>query len=170
MEHRKHADHLSKSVILQITGLSAGKFDAIMNSENPIPKVSHGKYSVPGFGEWYRGYLRNQIVPMLPGSTVGDDGGPTLLHEKKRKTSADADRVERENAVAEGLLVKIDEVTRGWTIILSRVKARLLRVPSVVAPLVLGLTDQAKIETTVDDQIRDALLELSADWQEVGDE
>ena len=42
----------------------------------------------------------------------------------------------------------------------------MLRLPSAVAPLVLGEDDQIVIQETIEDMVRDALSEMSADWRE----
>ena len=46
----------------------------------------------------------------------------------------------------------------------------MLRVPSVAAPLVVGEDDTLLVQETIDETVRDALMEMSADWRDENDE
>jgi hypothetical protein len=88
--------------------------------------------------------------------------------ELARKNKELADKTALENEVRRGELIETDDVEAAWSDILMRVKSRMLRIPSAVAPLILGEEDQVVIQEAVEDMVRDALSEMSADWRESG--
>lgn len=86
--------------------------------------------------------------------------------ERTRKEAAAADKIEMENAVARGELVPAADVEKGWADILSRVKTRMMQIPYTCAMMVAGMTDMAAIQEVIREAVRDALLEMSADWRQ----
>ena len=80
---------------------------------------------------------------------------------RTRKTTAEADIKEMEVAQAAGSLIPVDEVVSAWTDILANLKAKLLAIPVKTAPLVLNEDNLRAIETLIENQIHEALHELS---------
>ena len=113
-------------------------------------------------GQWFKEKINRDM------SVVSTDGGEMLnpQQELARKNKELADKTALENEVRRGELIETDVVEAAWTDILARVRARMLRLPSAVAPLVLGEDDQIVIQETIEDMVRDALSEMSADWRE----
>ncbi|WP_371055733.1 DNA packaging protein [Rhodosalinus sp. K401] len=89
----------------------------------------------------------------------------TLTGERARLARAQAEAVEMKNAVARGELVPAEEVARGWSDTLRRVRSRILAVPSRVRQAV-ELEPEAV--TLIDRELREALTELgqAADQEE----
>jgi phage terminase Nu1 subunit (DNA packaging protein) len=85
------------------------------------------------------------------------------IQERARKDKELADKASLENQVRRGELVEASIVGSKWKEIMLRVRSRMMRIPWASAPLLVGEEDQIKIQMTIEDQIRDALTELSAD-------
>lgn len=151
---------------------------------NPPPRDANGKFLAREFGHWIR---RHQIlktgrggkhVYLPPGvviQSMSPDGGlPSAKKdynaERTRKEAAAADKIEMENALSRGELVRASDVEKGWSDILSRVKTRVMQVPYTCAMMVVGDNDLASVQAKIRDVVRDALLELSTDWRDSGDD
>jgi phage terminase Nu1 subunit (DNA packaging protein) len=81
---------------------------------------------------------------------------------RARKMEADAQMAELELLQAKRKLVSADDVTTAWVDVLSAMKAKLLALPSKCAPIAATETDIQIIQTVIENQIREALDELSA--------
>jgi hypothetical protein len=74
---------------------------------------------------------------------------------------ADAELTELELLKAKGELVPTDEVKNEWINALSSMRAKLLSLPTITAPLVSNETDVSIIQDIIEKQIHEALNELS---------
>ena len=81
---------------------------------------------------------------------------------RARKMEADAQMAELELLQAKGKLVPAEDVAGAWVDVLAAMKARLLALPSVCAPVCATETELATIQSILENQIREALDELSA--------
>ena len=81
---------------------------------------------------------------------------------RARKMEADAQMAELELLQAKGKLVPAEDVAGAWTDVLSAMKARLLALPSVCAPVCATETELATIQSILENQVREALDELSS--------
>jgi len=81
---------------------------------------------------------------------------------RARKMEADAQMAELELLQAKRKLVSADDVTTAWVDVLSAMKAKLLALPSKCAPIAATETDIQIIQTVIENQIREALDELSS--------
>lgn len=143
-------------------------------------------YPARALGEWLsreRPFMQGKGggYPYLPDPSrfptgfvlSGDDGAGQVLtkeQEEVRYKRAQADEKELDIAERAGQLVKADDVTMAWIDIVSRVKTRLTRIPSALAPLVHGKKDVYDIQATLESGIREALDELSDDWRDTKEE
>lgn len=84
-------------------------------------------------------------------------------HEKARKDAAIADRYELDLSVRKGELVEAKDVEETWKDHILRCRARLLGMSSKLAPLVLAEDNPKAVKTLIDQEINDALGELSND-------
>jgi len=82
-----------------------------------------------------------------------------LTEERARLTMHQADKVELEVKVMRGELIPSDIIARVWSEYTSNMRAKLLGLPSTVAPRVAGGT-MAEVETEIRELIFDALDEL----------
>lgn len=81
---------------------------------------------------------------------------------RARKMEADAQMAELELLQAKGKLVASEDVAGAWVEVLAAMKAKLLAVPSICAPICATETDLPTIQSILENQIREALDELSS--------
>ena len=81
---------------------------------------------------------------------------------RARKMEADAQMAELELLQAKRKLVASDDVAGAWVEVLAAMKAKLLALPSICAPICATETDLPTIQNILENQIREALDELSA--------
>ncbi len=153
---------LSGKQAAAFVGVSTVMFHRYLNGPYPPPRRDNKKYMSDSLGRWFKQKIIRDIT------VVSDDGKGALnpQQELARKNKELADKTALENEVRRGELIETDDVEAAWTDILARVRARMLRLPSAVAPLVMGEDDQIVIQETIEDMVRDALSEMSADWRE----
>ncbi len=164
-----HVLHLTGAQAAVFMGISYRHLQQMLMEDDPPPRTDDKKYRSDQLGEWIRrravkkhlGNRRN--APVDPDNP--DDGVDILnpVQERARKDKELADKTALENAVRRGELVEGARVAAKWVEILTRVRARMLRIPWAAAPLLVGEDDQVKIQIVVEDQIRDALSELAGD-------
>lgn len=151
--------------------------------ENPPPRDPGGTYPAREFGMWMMKHQTRKRgqgsidhypyapVPILkmpdPAKlTIRSPGGlETKAEAEQRRTSAQADKFEMENAVMAGTLVPVDQIETALANMIVNVKNRLLKLPVALAPLVLGDDDMYSIQQKLMDGVRDALSEVSVDWK-----
>jgi hypothetical protein len=75
---------------------------------------------------------------------------------------ADAQMAELELLQAKRKLVPAEDVAGAWADVLAAMKAKLLALPSVCAPICATETDLPTIQSILENQIREALDELSS--------
>jgi len=81
---------------------------------------------------------------------------------RARKMEADAQMAELELLQAKGKLVPAEDVAGAWVDVLAAMKARLLALPSVCAPVCATETELATVQSILENQVREALDELSS--------
>lgn len=144
-----------------LAGVSVQTLKKWEKQDNPPPRMSDGTYSAKLFGVWLstsRGD-KKAGAPAHTGSANKNDA-------EARLKEAQAIRAERENDVAEGLLVPSDMVETGWQDILMRVRSRLLRIPTAMATSLVGDMDINSIQDKLKDGVHEALSELSENWKD----
>jgi hypothetical protein len=82
--------------------------------------------------------------------------------------TAQAEKIERENMVAQGLLIPADQIESAWSEILRRVRLRLLKLPSSIVMVVVGDANPHSVQAKIEAGVRDALSELSDNWRNSG--
>jgi len=91
-----------------------------------------------------------------------DGGGLDLVTERARLARAQAEKCERENAVAEGEFLPRCEVHTAMTATFMRVRSKLLAMPSKLAPYLVGIETPDTAQAIVKTEIYLALDELAA--------
>ena len=86
---------------------------------------------------------------------------PDYNAARARKMEADAEMAELELLKAKRELVAADDVMGAWTDVLGAMKAKLLALPTICAPICATETEIQIIQSVLEDQIREALDELS---------
>jgi hypothetical protein len=87
---------------------------------------------------------------------------PSSMHSRRMRDHYDALAAERENRIAEGRFVDIEEIAREMSLQLSTVRARVIEIASKMAPQLVGRT-VSEIEKMLYAECAQALLELTLD-------
>jgi hypothetical protein len=149
-------------------GISYARLQQLLLDDDPPPRLENKTYPSDELGEWTRrrAVLKAMGVRRNSPTQDPDPDMPVMLNpiqERARKDKELADKASLENQVRRGELVEASIVGSKWKEIMLRVRSRMMRIPWASAPLLVGEEDQIKIQMTIEDQIRDALTELSAD-------
>ncbi len=123
-------------------------------SANPIYS-----YAPDGWGP------KPKALPPVPGD-AGVAIPEDLKAAERRYKAAQADKIEMDMAVSRGELIVAADVMHAWQMILVRVKTRLLKLPTTLAPLIVGDLDLYSVQTKLKEGVADALSEASVDWRE----
>lgn len=86
---------------------------------------------------------------------------PDYNSARARKMEADADLAELELLQAKKELLSANDVLNSWVEVLAAMRAKMLSLPTVTAPLVANETDIGAIQHIIEKQIHEALNELS---------
>ena len=81
---------------------------------------------------------------------------------RARKMEADAQMAELELLQAKRKLVAAEDVAGAWVEVLAAMKAKMLALPSICAPICATETDLPTIQSILENQVREALDELSS--------
>lgn len=155
---------------------------------DPPPRTDDGWYPVREIGVWARKVMVTKSTkggskPIYsyapegwgpkavnhPAPNLNDDGVaiPEGLKEaEQRLKTAQANKIEMEMAEKSGELILASDVLEAWQRILTRVKTRLLKLPTTLAPMVLGDPDLYSVQRKLKESVNDALAEASVDWRE----
>jgi len=86
---------------------------------------------------------------------------PDYNSARARKMEADADLAELELLQAKKELLSANDVLNSWVEVLAAMRAKMLSLPTVTAPLIANETDIGAIQHIIEKQIHEALNELS---------
>lgn len=143
--------------LANVLGISTRRIQQLAK-EGVIPKAGHGKFNVDAARQAYKAYLDGAVS----GGDLDSD------NDKARLLKAQADRAEYEAELARlkvdeqsGALIPAEEVAEAWGKLVSNVKAKLLTVPSAVAPELFTSASAQEIEAGIRAAISAALTELS---------
>ena len=87
---------------------------------------------------------------------------PSYETARTRKMLVDAAIAEMELAKARREYVSADDVESVWSDVFANAKARLLSIPSTLAPMLRGQTDLAEIKDILEKAVHDCLEELAS--------
>ncbi len=120
-----------------------------------LPKSGRAAYDLDACRVAYIRYIRE-----IAAGRGSKDGAVDLVAERARLTKAQAEKVERENKIADGLYMEVAAVHRAVTGSFARVRTKLLVLPSKLASLV-AVTTPAKAQGLLRADIHMALDELA---------
>ena len=121
----------------------------------------------------------NDVEPIAPamasaGRVGGDDfrdmiranevGGSTSYEEaRRRRETAEANIAEIKQAEREGQVIRADAVRAAWAAKITGARDALLQIPSRIAPVLAAETDLVRVTALLEDELRRALSDLSAE-------
>lgn len=122
-----------------------------------IEQTGRGKLDLDAARISYCAHLRS-----VAGNKSGDpEADLDLTAERARKAKEEADKLEMQNAQMRGELLARDDVTAAVVGAFARVRARLIGVPSKVAPVVVSMEAPAEAEAAIRGAVYEALKELA---------
>lgn len=136
--------------------LSERRFYELLD-QGVVDRARPGAYDLDIVREQYLEHIRG----VAAGRTSGPDG-LDLTAERARVAKEQADQLEMKNARDRGELLPRDDVHLAVTDAFTRVRAKLLALPSKVAPTAFGLGTIAELKDAFTRAINEALAELSA--------
>lgn len=142
-------------VLFGITAPTMRKY--CLQDDDPMPREPDGTFRTDQIGPWYKRHLQGKLRPKVP-----DDQNPHF--QRSRKDKEMADRYELENQIRRGEVIDLATVQSAAMDVMLRVRARMLRVASAIAPECTSVDDPIAIQQLIEESIRDGLTELSSDW------
>jgi phage terminase Nu1 subunit (DNA packaging protein) len=146
-------------------GVSYNSMTNYLNSAYPPPRQANKKFRSDDLGKW----LVDRTERAMRVEITKDPNKLDANHELARKNKELADKTALENQVRRSELVEVDEIRTMWSLILMKVRTRLLSIPTAMAAMIAVETDQALVKEMLDEGVRDALNELVSDWTQAGD-
>lgn len=143
-------------------GCSYKHFFTMLNGDFPPPRLENKKFRSDQLGQWFREKIERDLTPKQSDDPSKING----VHERARKDKESADKLALENQVRRGELVEASAIEAAWSMILMRVKTRLMSIPTTLAPLVAIEDDKAQCQDLLDERVREALTELATAWGE----
>jgi phage terminase Nu1 subunit (DNA packaging protein) len=154
---------VNKSKLGMIFGMSQAAVDKAL--ANGAPYVSKGtrkegwRINTAAFEAWRREELRNSIQPTDPNRLSFDEA-------KAKKTQAEYERIEMENARRRGEYLTIDEAVALYREEASVIRSQLMAIPGRVAIPAAADSDPVTIEALLQDEINIALTNITGDTAE----
>lgn len=105
---------------------------------------------------------------VFPDLAPGDFGDEDFQMARTRREIAEANLAEMREAELQGKLIRVEAIRAAWARRVSAARDALLQIPHRVAPVLAAESDLERIGRVLDDELRQALTELSrGDVQEV---
>ena len=127
-----------------------------LKSAGILPDAKRGKHDLDTVRVAYIRHLRATAA----GRSVAY-GTLDLTAERAALARAQTAKVERENNLAEGELVTVEEVHISVTSAFARVRSRLMALPARLTPLVAATSDKPEVQAMLKDAVYDTLSELA---------
>lgn len=109
----------------------------------------------------YKYYLMADVHKHLS-AAKGSGEERTIEEEKRRLTTAQADKTELEVETMRGTLIPADQVESVWMNMVSAFRAKILSIPHKLAPQAIACANVADAEQVLRAGVYEALTELSA--------
>lgn len=170
IEINRNVLFLSAPQVCVLIGISKQRLQQLLNEDDPPPREADKTYRTDKMGEWLKRRGAKSVLGNGKGRPVTrpkmEDEAPAPeffnpQQELARKNAELADKTALENQVRRGELIERSEIQTKSVEMAMVIKTKLLRIPFAAAPLVTGLEDQWKVHSILEDQIRQALVELS---------
>lgn len=125
--------------------------------------IANGTLEKKGRGEYELDACREAYITRLREAAAGraNSGDLNLTDERARLAKEQADAKEMENAITRGELVYIEDVAKRVEVALSKVKTKILAIPTKVAPEAAAADDAKEVQALIERHIIEALNELA---------
>lgn len=162
------AEHLEKETDVSTLICSAGVLADMLGikqttvrhlaSSGVMPRVTNGRYKLRDCVHNYVMQLRIQSKNPESGST---DEKPELRDMQAKHEAIKLQMSDMQLKLMQGKLHKSEDVEKVMTNMLASMRAKLLSLPSRIAPSIAGVSDPAEVVTILKDVIYDVLHELA---------
>lgn len=124
--------------------------------------IANGTLEKKGRGDYDLDACRESYITRLRESAAGraNAGDLNLTDERARLAKEQADAKEMENAIERGELVYIEDVAKRFEEGLAKVRAKLLSIPTKIAPEAAAAEDAKEVQRLIEGAIVEALNEL----------
>lgn len=104
-------------------------------------------------------------VAALPDVIVANEVGRSTSYDeaRRRRETAEANIAEMKQAEMQGTLIRADAVRSAWAAKITGARDALLQIPSRIAPVLAAETDLVRVTALLEDELRQALAELSSE-------
>jgi phage terminase Nu1 subunit (DNA packaging protein) len=143
---------VSTKEISEILGVTTRRIQQLAQ-DNALVRFSHGNYDLPASIQKYITYMTEA------GSLA--DGELDKAQEEAKWTQARRKKTELELQIMKGELHRSEDVQLVMSDMLGNFRARLLALPSKIAPQLLGKTDIIPVKDLLKSAVYEALNELS---------
>ena len=123
-------------------------------NEGILPRAERGRYELVPVVQAYIKYLREKAVR----GDISDD----YANHRTRLLKARADMAEMEQAQLMDQLIPAADVEKAWGEVLAACRARLLNLPTKVAPEVFAADNLVHVKALLKQSVYEALNELSS--------
>jgi phage terminase Nu1 subunit (DNA packaging protein) len=124
-------------------------------NEGVIDRKDRGTYDINECRDAYIKKLREAAAGRA------NSGDLNLTDERARLAKEQADAKEMENSITRGELVYIEDVAKRVEVALSKVKIKILAIPTKVAPEAAAADDAKEVQALIERHIIEALNELA---------
>lgn len=100
-------------------------------------------------------------APAVPPLGAADDRGDDYWTARARRECAEAAISEMKRAEMEGKLIRTDAVRAAWAKHITSARDALLQIPHRLAPVLAAESDMERVAHLLEDELRNALAELS---------
>jgi len=123
-----------------------------------LPSLGRGQYELGPCMAWYIRYLQGLLEKRGP--NVNADT-PDLIAERTRLAKEQGDKLAIENSIKRGELVYVSDVIQTWSEHIAGAKAKLLSLPSKIAPQLVNQPNANVIAARIRAEVDTALIELA---------
>lgn len=162
-------------IAAMICGVTVQSYRGWMVQDYPPPYDSASrKVPLKELGQWIRAeqVLKRgrggQGFPYLPNldRLYNNSKVAEGEHPETRLKRLQADKIQIDIERTAEKLIPVDEARQAWSTVATRVKTRLLGLPTKLAPLLAGITDQHEVQAVLSNGVHEAL-EALADGNEL---
>ncbi|MEN9923902.1 MAG: hypothetical protein RL268_28 [Pseudomonadota bacterium] len=104
-----------------------------------------------------------QAFPPIALPPAGDFGDEDFQMARTRREIAEANLAEMREAELEGKLIRVDAIRAAWARRIASTRDALMQLPHRLAPVLAAESDLDRVSRVLDDELRQALIELSRD-------
>lgn len=147
-------DAVKVATIATVLGISNARVQQLA-ADGLLPRAGVGLYDIPAC---VQAFIRHKLVK----AKASDATVRSLVAERTRLTKTRADAAEVEVRKLTGELVPVADIEAAWLSVAGAVRARLLLIPTKVAPRIVALKTPAEAQALLRKEINVALAAIAA--------